>query len=655
MAVVIGAEIRTDGRELELDLRRDARMVEKRLGGAFRSVGRIASATFTGIGSAGKVLGRALLAPFRLLTSIQGLIGVGLGGLGADRMIRNATALELRTKALARQLDITERSAGRLISRINAASAGMLDFARASELANQAGILDIPTAGLERLLKVFTMLAVARGREDSISADLEELLNSIARGEPPKRFGIFVGAEELAGLDLAGKQALTLRRTLEELEKRASRLGLEGNELFLVYNGIFGNIKDIVIEVGRWITQTDLVGEAIRGVSELTGNILNAIQNGNGKDVVGALLVSIAQAGPAIVQTLGNLIEKGFKLGAAALLDVIGSLDLTALGQSAAAAIGRGIQSIAPRMAQLMGITEQSLAAAEGASGNMLQRAAVGLRESAGNVDTFGPLRQFYGDVMDRFRPTKEARTGDLVPLGIEAIDPGRITPEQIQTAKSRLQAPFADRFNRVLEGLLTDPKIAGRYQDAPRARPAIRKRAQQAAIAELEADRILAGFGSRGQLARLGQAQDRIAQHPRNAELLREELAGNILGKLSPEKRDTLDTFNRRASTDHAEYDPLGVTRRQLGASPDASMLELILRARGFRSGSERSTDVTSHPNVQSDSSNDQSNQQLETQNGHLEKQNQLMQKNTDLISRGTEALDMLNQMLDQFVASAS
>jgi len=480
---------------------------------------------------------------------------------------------------------------------INAASAGMLDFARSSELANQAGILDIPTANLERLVKVFTLLATVRGREGSIGPDLEELLNSIARGEPPKRFGIFVGAEELVGLDLAGKQALTLRRTLEELEARANRLGLTGDELFLSYSGIFGNIKDIVGEMGRWLVRIDGVGNSIRNISDLTGNILAGLQSGKGKDIAGAVIISIQQVGPAIVKTLGNLLEKGFKLGAAALLDILGTLDFAALGKSVAAAIGRGIQAIAPRLASLVGIDDKTLEAAERASGNVLQRIAAGLRASAEGVDAFSPIRQLAGDVLDRFRPTKEGRAGDLSQFGLKAVDPGRITPDQINAAKARLKAPFAERFNRILESLMNDPDVAFSLERDPSARRGIRQRAQDVARSELAVDKTLAGLSSRGGLARIGKAQERIAGSPNAADSLREALAGQILSQLTEAQRQALDKFNERASSTPAEFDPLGVTRRQLGAKPDASLLDLFLLAKGVTQGTDETEQKADQP----------------------------------------------------------
>ena len=129
----------------------------------------------------------------------------------------------------------------------------------------------------------------------------------------------------------------------------------------------------------------------------------------------------------------------------------------------------------------------------------------------------------------------------------------------------------------------MTDPEIGKKFESEPSSRAAIRKRAQDAARAELSADRVLAGLGSRGQLARLSKTQEQIGQHPANANGIREALSGRILAGLSDEQRKALESFNKRASTDPAEFDPLGVTRRQLGAKPDASLLSLLLKAGSF------------------------------------------------------------------------
>ncbi len=608
MAIVIGAEIQTDGRELEKQLRRDAGMVENRLGGAFRSVGRIASASFKGIGVAGSILAKALMAPFRVLTSIQAIIGIGLGGLGTDRLIRNASALELRTKALAKQLDVTEKVAGRYISRINAASAGMLDFARASELANQAGILDVPVEKIERLISAFTVLAVARGRQDSIGPDIEELLNSIARGEPPKRFGIFVGAEELQGLKLAAKQAKTLNRTVEELEKRAHRLGLQGDELYLTYNAIFGNIKDIVGEVGRWVVKIGFVRDAIQYVAELTGDILAGLQGDQGKDIAKGILVSIIQLGPALFKTLGGLLEKAFKLGAAALLDILGSLDYAAMGKQVAAAIGRGIQTIAPRLAKFLGIDEKSLAAAEKSSGGVLQRGAAALRESAGQIDALKPIRDLIGDIATRFAPTEPGRQGDLYGVGVNAIELGKVTPEQINDAKRRLKAPFADRFNRILEGMLSDPEVADRYESDPGARKRIRKIAQDKANTELEADKILAGFGSPATLKRIKDANEAAAQNPKNAGLIQDSLEKYLLSTLTEAQRRFLDKYNERASQSDPKFDPIGIIKSQLGLPEDATFKSIIGSLYGLKlsdSGMQTNQHTVGQPGGSDDMAN--------------------------------------------------
>lgn len=342
--IVIGAEITTNGRSLERDLRRDARAVESVLGGAFKTVEQIALAPIVAVNKVGAaltgVVGKAL--------SVQNIIrGTAIGLAGAfvlrriDDAIENAGALEVRLKGIANQTGYTRREVGRFVADVNDASAGMLDFSVSSEAVNRGLLTAVPPQAIERLARYSSQLAVARGEQDQFKDQFANLIDAAAGGDIRGlgNFGIDINNEDLKGLDFDDRNARILELTLDQLEAKTQKLGTTGREIFFVYKGIFGNIEDIRTSLSGVVLKNETVQKAVRYIADLTGGIAATLRREKPGEVIGALFESVVKTAGALAVDLGEAIGIGISRGVVAGLDMLGVSIESLLGEERGKAV----------------------------------------------------------------------------------------------------------------------------------------------------------------------------------------------------------------------------------------------------------------------------------------------------------------------------
>lgn len=348
MAVVIGADITTDGSGLQRQLKRDAATIERTLGGAFKSVGKLAALPFTTVSK----LASATTGLIGKLTSIDNIVrGTAVAIVGKkifdsiDRTIKITGALEVQVKGLANQTGKTTRQVEDYIASVNNASMGLLDFKVAAELANRALLLGVPQKSIADLTKYVSLIATANGESERAEEQIKTLLQAIATGRTQSllAFGVQLDLSQFEGLGPQERQLGIFQEALSQLEQKAKRLKVTGDEIFFVYTGIFGNLADIRAELGKSVTQSERIKGIIKAIADLTGGIAQSLRDFGIEETVGPLFEKLLQVGGAFAADLGEAIAIGIGRGVKGGLELLGFSLADVFGPDLAAAIDEGI------------------------------------------------------------------------------------------------------------------------------------------------------------------------------------------------------------------------------------------------------------------------------------------------------------------------
>jgi len=348
VSIVIGADIKTDGSELERQLRRDASTIERTLGGSFKTVGKLAALPFTTVSK----LTRATTGLVGKLTRIDNIVrGAAIAVVGQklfqalDRNIQSTGALLVQTQALANQTGKTQRQVNDYISTINDGSLGLLDFSIAAQAANRALLAKIPQDKIAQIAKFSAIIATARGESDRFQQSFPGLIKQLATGETGelKDFGIFIDPADLSGLSFDERRVRVLELALTQLEDKSKKLGTTGKEVFFVYNSIFGNIQDIRVELGKSVVESGRIKAVIGGIADLTSGIAQSLRDFGIAETIGPLFEKLIQVGGAFAADLGEAIALGVGRGFKAGLELLGFSLADLFGNELAESIGASL------------------------------------------------------------------------------------------------------------------------------------------------------------------------------------------------------------------------------------------------------------------------------------------------------------------------
>lgn len=606
--ITIGAEITATNTDLRREVREAGREIEGSLAGAFRNVDTVARQIARSVGSG---LTAAIRRPLALVTSLRTAIGGVLVGVGLDRLITQSTQLTVNQAALANQLGVSEQQVGRYISRVNDATLGLADFATASEVSNRALLAGIPPERVAELTRYAAVLASARGEADEFASQLPQLFKQLASGETGelKEFGVFIDPKALDGLSLADRRIRVLDLSLDQLRRNAEAVGISGEETAFQYAAISGNIGDAVRSLGVMLTTATATQNVIRNLAELTGNIATGLREDDGASIGKALLVSVAELGPVLIQTITGAIGKAALSGGAFLLRTLAGLDYSGIARSIVAEIGSAIAQAVPALASLLDLDGLNVG---GGIGGIARRGADALDRGAAGIEPTAALRQFGRDQLERFGPrpaTDDA--GNTSGLLAGPRDLGRIDRDDVLQARRNVRSrefrrqAFEDSRARLAE----DPELA-RQTSQPgsagrRARRAVDRLARQLAAEQIEFERLIAniGRGDRLRLTELADLQQAIRRTPGAEDTLRQRQRDAIRESLPADEREQLDSFIRRANPAPTTIDPLATTRDQIQSRApglnltDASLRELIVAAIGTALGGPAATLATPAP----------------------------------------------------------
>jgi len=614
MSIVIGAEITTEAGDLRRDIRRDARLIKGELGGAFRSVGRIAAASLAGVSRMTASVGRGVTGMIRSLGSIRALVGGAVVGLGFDRLIKSGAQLEVQMKSLAGQMRTNARDTGLYVAQVNNASKGLLDFSSSASIVADANLFGIPPEATESIVRYASAIAAAKGEADNAGQFIAQVLKGASGRfgfDELRRVGVDISERDVAGLSQQQATAKIVGETVRQLRREAERLNISGEELLFTYSSIGGNVKDITAGVGQWLGRVEAVRGAIGKVAELTGAVAEGLRGPNAGDFGKALIVTAVEFGKAAGDSLLRAGGRGILELAAIFAEALGAIDWASFGRQIVGGIGKVLMETLPAFASAIGLSVDKVADLQRGD-SAFGAAATVLRERAAAINPLEPLRDFGQRASERFSPSGRLPAGPNAQAGLAPIDLADTSLGDLDRLRKDLTDPGLLRKRAAVfqRSLREDPETAASLSDQQ-----IARQARQLAQQQIAADRALARVGlpgsgvNRSDLAEL----DRIAggdlpaeftaEQRRNAieevKQRREQLIG---AAITPEGQAAIDAFNRRAQPARSVGpNPFETALGQLGLDRSATLTQAALEALGVPTNAPREGEVTREPESES------------------------------------------------------